>query len=71
MKGFAWNYKRVDHISRELELNLRINPNRRLVREKPQLLSLPEQLNTVWSTNFMHDRLEDGRVIRTLERVIE
>lgn len=36
VKGFRWNHKRVYRIYRELELNLRIKPRKRLVREKPQ-----------------------------------
>ena len=35
VKGFGWNHKRVYRIYRELELNLRIKPRKRLVREKP------------------------------------
>ncbi len=66
VKRFAWNHKRVYRIYRQLELNLRIKPKRRLVRDTPQALSVPEQINTVWSTDFMHDRLEDGRAIRVL-----
>ena len=32
VKGFHWNHKRVYRIYRELELNLRIKPRKRLVR---------------------------------------
>ncbi len=35
VKGFGWNHKRVYRIYRALELNLRIKPRKRLVREKP------------------------------------
>ena len=35
VKGFGWNHKRVYRIYRELELNLRIKPKKRLIREKP------------------------------------
>ena len=34
VKGFGWNHKRICRIYRELELNLRIKPKKRLVREK-------------------------------------
>ncbi len=39
VKGFGWNHKRVYRIYRELELNLRIKPRKRLVREKPAALA--------------------------------
>ena len=64
VKGFGWNHKRVYRIYRELELNLRIKPKKRLVREKPEPLTVPEAVNQVWSMDFMHDRLEDGRPLR-------
>ncbi|WP_150613664.1 IS3 family transposase [Pandoraea terrigena] len=66
VKGFGWNHKRIYRIYRELELNLRIKPKKRLVRETPQPLSVPEAINEVWSMDFMHDQLVDGRSIRTL-----
>ena len=34
VKGFSWNHKRVYSIYRELELNLRIKPKKRFVRER-------------------------------------
>jgi putative transposase len=66
VRGFCWNHKRVYRIYRELELNLRIKPKKRLVREAPEPLAVPEQINTVWSMDFMHDQLEDGRAFRLL-----
>lgn len=66
VKGFRWNHKRVYRIYRELELNLRIKPKKRLVRETPQPLAVPEQINKVWSMDFMHDQLADGRSFRLL-----
>jgi putative transposase len=47
-------------------LYLRIQPNKRLVREKPQLLAQSAKPNEVWSMDFMHDQLSDGRCIRLL-----
>jgi len=64
VKGFGWNHKRVYRIYRLLELNLRIKPRKRLVREKPLALTVPERINEVWSMDFMHDQLSDGRSIR-------
>ena len=64
VKGYPWNHKRVYRIYRELELNLRIKPRKRLVREKPQPLAVPVVINTSWCMDFMHDRLEDGRSYR-------
>ena len=64
VKGFRWNHKRVYRIYRELELNLRIKPRKRLVREKPEALAVPSDINATWSIDFMHDRLADGRSIR-------
>jgi len=61
VKGHPWNHKRVYRIYRELELNLRIKPRRRLVREKPDELAVPEAPNKTWSMDFMADRLDDGR----------
>ena len=46
-------------------MNLRIKPRRRLKRQKPDPLDVPRQINTVWSIDFMHDQLADGRRFRT------
>lgn len=66
IKVFQWNHKRVYRIYRELELNLRIKPRKRMVREKPEPLHVPQAINVVWSMDFMHDQLDDGRSIRLL-----
>jgi putative transposase len=64
VKGFEWNHKRVYRIYRELELNLRIKPKKRMIRIKPEPLAVPEVLNQTWSMDFMHDQLQDGRGYR-------
>lgn len=66
VKGFGWNHKRVRRIYRDLELNLRIKPKKRLVREKPEPLAVPDAPNATWSMDFMSDQLADGRCFRTL-----
>jgi len=64
-QNLPYNHKRVDRISRELELNLRIRPRRRMKRDKPDPLDVPRQINTTWSIDFMHDALSCGRTFRT------
>ena len=66
VQGRRWNHKRVYRIYRELELNLRIKPRKRLRRDKPDALSVPAAPNVSWSMDFMADRLEDGRAFRLL-----
>jgi putative transposase len=79
VQGRLWNHKRVYRIYRELELNLRIKPGRRLQREKPDILAVPVAPNVSWSMDFMADRLGDGRAFRlltalddfSLDRIVE
>jgi len=65
VKGFKWNHKRIYRIYKELELNLRIKPRKRITRLCPNPLSVPTAMNQVWSMDFMSDALSDGRKIRT------
>src|SRR3546814_10279987 len=53
--------KRIYRIYRELELNMRIKPRKRLVREQPEPLAVPYAHNEIWSMDFMNDQLADGR----------
>ena len=71
VKGFKWNHKRIYRVYKELELNLRIKPRKRLNREKPEALSVPEAINQVWSMDFMHDQLETGRSFRLLNVIYD
>jgi putative transposase len=61
VESYGWNHKRLYRIYRELSLNLRIKPNKRLNREVPLPLAAPEKENECWSMDFMHDQLADGR----------
>ena len=65
VKGWPFNHKRIYRIYRDLELNLRIKPKRRLKRDVPDKLAVPKQVNVMWSMDFMHDSLADGRGFRT------
>lgn len=66
VENHVWNHKRVYRIYCELALNLRIKPRRRLKRHAPEPLKEPIQANQVWSLDFMHDQLTDGRKFRLL-----
>ncbi|MCL6409027.1 transposase, partial [Dickeya dadantii] len=66
VKGFRFNHKRVYRIYCELSLNMRIKPKKRLKRNKPESLAVPESSNECWSMDFMHDQLSDGRSVRLL-----
>lgn len=66
VKRFGWNLKAGVVDFRELELNLRIKPKKRLKRHKPEAFAVPESINQCWSMDFMHDQLEDGRSFRLL-----
>ena len=66
VKGFKFNHKRVYRIYCELSLNMRIKPKKRLKRDKPEPLAVPESRNECWSMDFMHDQLSDGRSVRLL-----
>jgi putative transposase len=66
VKGYSWNHKRVYRIYRELELNMRIKPKKRLVREEPEKLAVPTEPNAMWSMDFMSDSLESAKPFRLL-----
>ena len=79
VQGYGWNHKRVYRIYCELELNLGIKPKKRLKRDKPEPLAVPDRPNETWSItarqvfvkqtprgDFMANQLSDGRSIRTL-----
>jgi hypothetical protein len=45
----------------DLELNLRIKPRKRLVRQASESLTVPTHVNQVWSMDYVHDQLVDDR----------
>ena len=69
VQGYSWNHKRVYRIYRELELNLRIKPRKRLKRDKPHIPTHLTSVNQVWSMDFMSDGLATGQAIRTFNVV--
>lgn len=71
IRGFTWNHKRAYRIYCELELNLRIKPKKRIKRERPAPLVVPNAPNNILSMDFMHDQLEDGRSFRLFNVIDE
>lgn len=45
-------------------IELRIKPKKRIKRDKPDALAVPEAINQIWSMDFMHDQLQNGRSVR-------
>lgn len=71
VRAFLWNHKRVYLIYKELKLNLRIKPRKRLVHDKPKALTVSEGINQVWSMDYMHNQFENGRTFRLLNVIDE
>jgi len=69
VKNLTWNHKRIYRIYGELELNLRIKPRKRLVRDKPDTLVVPLGINQMLSIDFMHDQLSNGKSIRPFNAI--
>lgn len=65
-QGQVWNHKRLYRIYRQLGLNLRVKPKKRLPARRAQPLTIPAQANHSWSLDFMTDSLMNGRAFRTL-----
>ena len=79
VKGFVWHHKRVYRVYRQQELNLRIKPEKRMVRERPATLSTGRCIllfNVI--DDFNREALgidvdfssPSERVIRSLEQII-
>lgn len=65
LDGQSWNHKRVWRVYRQLGLNLRRKPKKRLPTREPKPLCAPAAPNLSWSVDFMSDSLTDGRTFRT------
>ena len=60
VKGYTWNHKRVYRIYRELELNLRIKPRRRIQRDYPGELDVPTLSGRAGCSDGTEPGLVDG-----------
>lgn len=64
--GWRYNHKRVHAIYVKERLNLRTTRHQRIIRAAPLPLATPSKMNQVFSIDFMHDQLIDGRSVRVL-----
>ena len=64
--GNPWNHKRVYRVYTALGLSIRRRSKKRLPARVKQQLFQPEGPNEVWSLDFIHDSLWDGRSFRML-----
>ena len=65
-EGIKWNRKRVLRVYRLMKLKRRKKRRRRLPERVKTPLIQPLAANLVWSADFMHDTLYNGRKIRIL-----
>lgn len=69
--GYGWNHKRVHRVYCQMRLNLKRKAKRRTFTRERQPLEAPQGLNRIWSMDFMHDAMYDGRTFRTLNVIDE
>jgi putative transposase len=69
--GHGWNHKRVHRIYCRMRLNLKRKARRRTFTRERQPLIAPSGLNKIWSVDFMHDTMYDGRTFRTFNVIDE
>ena len=61
-----WNHKRVYRVYKLLGLNRRTRKKKRLPARVKRPLVTQHQPNAMWSMDFVHDQLADGRSFRIL-----
>lgn len=68
-EGLVVNHKRSLPVYREQKLQIRYRPRRRKVSVMRAPIAKPIAPNQVWSMDFIHDRLENGRKVKVLSIV--
>ena len=64
--GLLVNYKRVERLYQEAELQVRRRKRKKVPVGEGQPLLRPTMANQVWSMDFVFDRSAEGRVIKSL-----
>lgn len=64
--GLLVNYKRVERLYQEAELQVRRRKRKKVVAGERQPLLRPSRANEVWSMDFVFDRTAEGRSIKCL-----
>ena len=70
-QGKNWNHKRVHRVYCAMKLNLPRRAKKRIPRREKQPLEVVKVPNEMWSMDFMHDSLYQGRCFRTLNIIDE
>ncbi len=68
-EGIVWNHKRVKRVYKLLNLNKRRKHKRRLPQRVVEALCQPASPNLIWSVDFMHDTLMNGRKVRIMNMI--
>jgi len=65
-EGLKWNPKRIRRVYRQMNLQQRSKPKKRLPLRVKEPMKVPTTPNHTWSMDFMSDALENGRKFRIL-----
>jgi putative transposase len=64
--GVKVNHKRVLRLYREEGLRVRRAKRKRVCQNRDYVMQVPVKPNEIWAMDFVHDRLDDSRPIKTL-----